>query len=246
MSRHRGAEVSVFDSPRELSKGAADLFTSLAGEAIANRSRFAVALSGGNTPRELYALLGSSPYQERILWHGVHLFWVDERCVPPDHQENNYKLVNDTLLRGRAGTAAIIHRVQAERGADEAARLYEEELRTFFGSDRLPTFDLIILGAGTDGHTASLFPGSAAVAEPVRTAVPVPLAPPGIARVTLTLPVINHAAFVLFLATGSAKTSVVQNILYQKNSQNYPAGRVRPERGIIAWFLDREAAGTRW
>ncbi len=239
----RNVQVSVFDDQEALSRGAAELFYSLSRTAVASHGRFVVALSGGTTPQRLYTLLGAPPYQTAIDWRRIHLFWADERCVPPDHPESNYKLVRDRLLKNVSLEKNNVHRVQGECDPGEAARAYEQGIKEFFGTESLPGFDLIILGVGADGHTASLFPGSTAVAETARIAVPVYLAPPQLNRVTLTLPVINRAVQVLFLAAGRAKAVALHNILYQENSLRYPAGLVRPVHGAVSWFLDAEAAG---
>ncbi|MDA8423435.1 MAG: 6-phosphogluconolactonase [Nitrospiraceae bacterium] len=243
MKTDPAVRVSVFDDLDSLSRAAADIFLSVASDAIALRGRFSVALSGGSTPRRLYTLLASSAYQNRVDWSHVHLFWADERCVPPDHRASNFKLLSDTLLGRVFVPEKNIHRMHGEADAEEAAREYENQLSHFFGSSSLPAFDLIMLGMGEDGHTASLFPGSPAVREKKRMVVPVYLDKPNIDRITLTLPVINHAARVLFLAAGKTKAGVIHHILGEGNSREYPAGLVCPESGTITWFLDQEAAG---
>jgi 6-phosphogluconolactonase len=233
--------VRVFQDLAALSRAAAELFTTLAKRCISAQGRFTVALSGGATPRGLYTLLGSTPYCETIEWNHAHVFWVDERCVPGDHPESNFKLAVDAFLSSIAIPKENIHRIKGEEVPGRAAQEYEEELRSFFGT-AFPVFDLIILGAGEDGHTASLFPGSASLRERTRLALPVHLEPPKLNRVTLTLPVLNHAAEVLFLASGRAKAGVVHAIVKEGNAMRYPAGLVRPARGNITWFLDRQAA----
>jgi 6-phosphogluconolactonase len=236
-------EVSVFDDLEHLSHSAAELFHTLAMTTIASKGRFVAALSGGSTPRRLYTLLGSTPYKNIIDWRRIHLFWADERCVPSDHPDSNYKLLRDTLLIHVPLLESNIHRVQGEADPDQAAHDYEQNIKVFFGTNAIPTFDLILLGVGEDGHTASLFPESPAIYQRERFAVPVYFEKPQLNRVTLTLPIINHAAHVLFLAAGRAKASSLHNILNQGNSRKNPAGLVRPEDGIVSWFIDREAAG---
>ncbi len=235
-------EVLVFEDLEALSRAAAQSFYSLSRAAIAAQGRFVVALSGGSTPRRLYALLGSTPYQTTVDWRRIHLFWADERCVPSDHPESNYALLRDELLMHVPLPKNNIHRVEGEADPGEAARKYEQSIKDFYGT-HIPAFDLIMLGVGEDGHTASLFPGSSALHETARIAVPVYFEKPKMSRVTLTLPIINHSSYVLFLATGGAKAKVVKNILNEGNSEGYPAGLVRPKSGMLAWFLDREAAG---
>jgi 6-phosphogluconolactonase len=236
-------QVRVFPDPEALSRAAAEFFTAISNKSIASRGRFVVALSGGSTPRRLYALLGSPPYQNDVDWKQVHIFWADERCVPQYHAESNFKLAVDTLLSRVAIPQENIHRIKGEDGPERAAEEYERDIRSFFGPASLPVFDLIILGAGEDGHTASLFPGSPALRETTRLAAPVHLELPKPGRVTLTLPVLNHAVRTLFLAAGHAKAGVVHAILVNGNPLHYPAGLVQPVRGGVIWFVDKQAAG---
>ncbi len=235
--------VGVFQDLEALSRAAAELFTACAKRCVASQGRFAVALSGGSTPRRLYTLLGTTPYSENIEWEHVHVFWADERCVPRDHPESNFKLAADAFLSRVALPKENIHRIMGEEGPGRAAQDYERELRSFFGPALSPVFDLIILGVGEDGHTASLFPGSTTLQERTRFVLPVSLEPPNLNRVTLTLPVLDHAAEVLFLAAGRAKAGVVQAIIEKGNPMHYPAGLVQPVRGSVTWFIDRQAAG---
>lgn len=236
-----GVQVRVFQDGESLSRAAAEFIVAAAKQAVAEKGRCAVALSGGSTPKRLYSLLGSQPYRETVPWPQVHVFWSDERCVPPDHIASNFKLASDAFLSKIPLPAANIHRIRGEEGPGKAARSYEEDLKSFFGSG-VPSFDLVLLGAGEDGHTASLFPGSPALEERERISLPVYLERPQYDRVTLTLPVLNHALQVIFLATGRAKSEVVSAILEENNPQRFPAGLVRPQNGAISWFLDREAA----
>jgi len=234
--------IQVFRDLEILSRAAAEFFVALSKKAVAAQGRFIVALSGGSTPRYLYTLLASPPRRESIDWKHVHVFWADERCVPADHRESNFKLADDAFMRKAALPGENIHRIKGEVGADQAALKYEQELRSFFETTPFPVFDLIILGIGEDGHTASLFPGAVALREQERFALPVPLAFPQLNRVTLTLPVLNHAAEILFLASGRAKAGVVQTIVEKGNSEHYPAGLVHPVQGNTTWFMDAEAA----
>ncbi len=243
MNGRSNVRISVFDDLQSLSHGAAELFLSLSCTAIAAKGRFAVALSGGTTPRLLYTLLGSPPYLNTIDWRRVHLFWADERCVPSDNPASNYRLVRDTLLKNLPMPESNVHNVHGEADPEEAARAYEQDIKAFFGTVTIPSFDLVMLGVGADGHTASLFTGSSAVFESARITNPVYLEDPQINRVTLTISVINNASNVLFLVAGRAKASVLQNILYHGNSKGYPAGQVFTENGTVTWFLDKEAAG---
>ena len=233
--------VRVFQDLEALSRAAAELFTTLAKQRVAAQGRFTVALSGGATPRRLYTLLGSTPYRENAEWKHTHVFWADERCVPGDHPESNFKLAVDAFLSNVTMPKENIHRIKGEEGPRRAAQDYEQDIRSFFGPALFPVFDLIILGAGEDGHTASLFPGSDSLHERTRLAVPVYLEPPKLNRVTLTLPVLNKAAQVLFLASGRTKADVVFAVLESANGQHYPAGLVRPIHGVVTWFIDQEA-----
>ena len=237
----RGPQVRVFQDIEVLSRAAAEFLVSLARQNSASKGGFTVVLSGGSTPKRLYTLLGSSPYREILPWRQMHFFWADERCVPQDHPESNFKLALDAFLSNVAVPRENIHRIKGEEGPERAAQDYEQDIRSFFGPALFPVFDLIILGAGRDGHTASLFPGSASLDERTRIAEPVYLDFPMLNRVTLTLPVLNNAAQVLFLASGRAKADVVSAVLESDKGQRYPAGFVQPLHGEVAWFIDREA-----
>ena len=220
---------------------AARIFNSAAAVAVSRRSRFSVLLSGGSTPQKLYHLLGTS-YREHIRWDLTHFFWSDERCVSADHEQSNFRLANAELISRTGIPAGNIHRIKGERAPEEAATEYEDDLRTHFGTDGIPRFDLILLGIGEDGHTASLFPGGKAVSETKRLAVPTYSSRARNWRVTLTLPVLNSAGLVVFLVTGKAKAGIIKEILAKGNRDLYPAGAVRPEHGRIIWLLDEDAA----
>jgi len=235
-------EVRTFPDLKELSNAAAVQFRSLAITAISEGGRFTAALSGGNTPKELYALLAKRPYSDRIAWEHVHLFWADERCVPPGHDESNFRLVQEQLLSGVSIPPKNIHRIKGERGAVQAAKEYEQHLREFFGGNGCPVLDAVILGVGADGHTASLFPGLRHVDECDRLVLPVSPGYQRKDRVTLALPVLNHAKHVLILASGTAKQRVIRSILGDGNPDDLPAGLVRPLSGACTWFLDQDAA----
>lgn len=237
-----GWRVRVFQNLESLSRTAAELFSALSQKAIAAHGRFSVAISGGSTPLLLYTLLGLSPWRETIDWKHVHLFWADERCVPAGHRESNFKLADDTFIARATIPDENIHRIAGEIGADHAALKYEQDLCAYFGTATFPVFDLILLGIGEDGHMASLFPGNAAVQVKDRFVAAVPLDAPRLSRVTLTLPVLNHAAEILFLVAGSIKAGVVQSIVEKNNQGQSPAGLVHPEHGAVTWFLDAEAA----
>jgi 6-phosphogluconolactonase len=242
VSNRRAAEVRVFADVETLSRAAAESFVSLAQSAVASRGRCAVSLSAGTTPKRLYSLLASPPYSDRVDWTSLHVFWADERCVPWDHPDSNFKLVHDTLLSRVPLPQGNVHRVCGEEEPECAALDYEQDLRSFFGPGKFPVFDLILLGAGEDGHTASLFPGGSTLRAGTRLAVPVHFDAPKHSRVTLTLPVLNNAEQVLFLASGRLKAKVVHEILEEGNPYQYPAGMVQPVRGRVIWMVDRDAA----
>jgi len=237
-------QVRVFQDLEELSRVAAELFFALSKKSIASRGRFVVALSGGSTPHRLYSLLGSPWYRNNIDWSRVYLFWTDERCVPNDHPESNYRLAHDAFLSRVPLPAQNIHRIRGEDEPRKAAEAYEDELQNFFSGVGAIVFDLIILGVGEDGHTASLFPGSPALDERMRPAVPIYLEEPKINRVTLTLPVLNHAAQVRFLASGRAKAGTVHEIVEDGNPKQYPAGLVQTLQSSAMWLIDREASSA--
>jgi 6-phosphogluconolactonase len=237
------ARIEVLSDLETVSLRAASIFVSASRNSIAKKKRFAVAISGGSTPRRLYTLLGSDAYRHRVDWQYVHFFWADERCVPKEDEASNFRTAFDTFLSKIALPDRNIHRIKGEETPDKAAKDYEEEIRRSFGESERPGFDLIILGVGEDGHTASLFPGSKSLEETVRLAIPVYLGEPRKNRITLTLPVLNNADQILFLVAGPSKASVLSEILGEKEKRKwFPAGLVRPARGNMTWLIDQEAA----
>ena len=242
MTGGSGPVVRIFPDMQALSRAAADLFLSLSRKAVSARGRFAAALSGGTTPRTLYALLAGKPYCDQVEWERIHLFWADERCVPRGHPDSNFGLVHELLLSRIAIPEENVHRIKGEDGAARAAEVYERDLRTFFGRDGVPAMDLVILGMGEDGHTASLFPGPLQAQEHDRLTLPVFLSTKNKDRVTLTLPVLNQAKDILFLVTGLSKREMIRKILAAGNPDGAPAGLVHPATGDSTWYLDRDAA----
>jgi 6-phosphogluconolactonase len=235
--------IEVLSDLEALSLHAASIFVSASKNSIAAKKRFAVAISGGSTPRRLYTLLGSDAYRHRVDWQYVHFFWADERCVPKEDEASNFRTAFDTFLSKIALPDKNIHRIKGEEAPDKAARDYEEEIRRFFGESERPGFDLIILGVGEDGHTASLFPGSKSLEERVRLAIPVYLEESRRNRITLTLPVLNNADQILFLVAGPSKAGVLSEILGDgEKRKGFPAGLVRPAHGNMTWLIDLEAA----
>jgi 6-phosphogluconolactonase len=230
--------VNIYESSEELAEAAAQEFAARAGEAIDQRGRFAVVLAGGSTPKATYEILASD-YADRIDWSKVHFFFGDERSVPPDHEDSNYRMAREALLDHVP--AGSVHRMQGELPPDEAAEAYEQELRDFFGSEELPRFDLILLGTGGDGHTASLFPETAALEVHDRWVVANPVLKLETTRITLTVPVINAARAVYFLVAGEGKAGPVAEILEgTPDPRQYPATLIQPQGGP-KWMLDRPA-----
>ncbi len=239
------ADVLVVSSAAALAEEAAERFAGTASRALNDAGRFSVALSGGATPRGLYARLAAEPFRSRVDWSRVRVFWGDERCVPPDHPDSNYRLAHELLLSRVAILPDNVHRMRGEAAdPDLAAAEYAAELQTAFGLKRgeRPRFDLILLGMGADGHTASLFPHSPALREVTRLALAAYVDAVRGYRLTLTLPVLNTAAAVLFLVAGSDKAQRLRAVLRDKPSPEAPASLVRPERGTLHWIVDRAAA----
>jgi len=236
--------LEVLSNLETLSVRAVSIFVNASKNSIATKKRFAVAISGGSTPRRLYTLLGDEAYRHQVDWQHVHFFWADERCVPQEDEASNFKTALDTLLSRVALPDKNIHRIKGEKAPDKAARDYEEEIRRFFGGSERQGFDLIILGMGEDGHTASLFPGSKSLEETVRLAIPVYLGEPKKDRITLTLPVLNNANQILFIVAGVSKAAVLSEIFGNRGKKiGLPAGMIRPAHGKITWLIDQEAAG---
>lgn len=238
-------EIRVCEDADDLAHEAADLFVWAGRQAIAASGRFRVALSGGRTPRDLYAALRDPALAGQLDWSRVEFFFGDERGVPPDHPESNFALADEGLFQPLRIPAERVVRMPGETTpAEAAAAEYETRLRRAFGDEPWPRFDLVLLGLGEDGHTASLFPGTAALQERTKW-VTAGLAPTGVrSRITLTVPVLNRARTVLFLVTGAAKAPIVRVLLEGpgREAARYPASLIRPESGRLIWLLDRAAA----
>ena len=236
------SEIIIVPEAQALARQAAQRFADLAGKAIELRGQFTAALSGGSTPGPLYRLLAAEPYRSQISWGQVHLFWADERCVPPDDPSSNYRLVYESLIAHTPIPLKNVHRVRGELEPRFAAQAYDRELQDFFCGPQ-PHFDLVLLGLGSDGHTASLFPSSDVLEETERLAVAVNALYDDrpARRVTLTLPALNAARHVLFLVSGGGKAKIVRAVLDDATA-HLPAQRVRPIAGQLAWLLDAPAA----
>lgn len=237
-----------FADAEELAQAAARAFVHHARAAIHSRGKFTTALSGGSTPKRLFELLAAPPFASQVDWSRVHLFWGDERSVPPDHPESNYATAAKTLLPRVGIPAGNVHRLEAERpDRAAAARDYQAKLATVLGAaanDGPPSLDLVLLGMGPDGHTASLFPGNAALGETHAWVVPVHNSPkPPPERLSLTLPLINRARTVLFLVGGADKADTLYQVLEgAPDGIRYPSQLVKPADGQLIWYLDRAAA----
>jgi len=233
--------VRVYGTPEELAEAAGAEFAAKAEEAIEERGRFAVVLAGGSTPEAMYGILARD-YDDRIDWSSVYVFFGDERTVPPDHDDSNHKMASEMLLNHVP--VGNVHRMRGELSPDEAAEAYEEELRAFFRTEEVPRFDLILLGIGADGHTASLFPETSALEVHDRWVVANPVLGLGTTRITLTIPVINAALAVYFLVAGEDKAEALAKILEgDADPRAYPARLIQPPGGPV-WMLDRSAASA--
>ncbi len=241
--------VRVLATPADLSLAAADEFARRADAAVGARGAFTVALSGGSTPRGLYEVLagdGPAPFRQQVPWAHIHVFWGDERHVPPDHPESNYGTAREALLSRVPILPEHIHRIPAERPeAGQAAEEYARTLRAYFrlADGQWPRFDLVLLGMGPDGHTASLFPGSPVLRERARLVCAPWVERLCAYRITLTPPVLNHAACVLFLVAGEDKADTLRAVLHGEfQPDRLPAQVVRPTHGELMWLVDQAAA----
>jgi len=246
----QAAVTSISSDKAALMTQAALRIATWATQAIEARDRFTVVLSGGSTPRELYALLASDEFVSKIDWSRADFFWGDERCVPPEHPDSNYRMGREALLDPIRAEPAHVHRMHGEELPERAAAAYEEHLHRFFGiapGGASPRFDIVLLGMGADGHTASLFPGTPALEEVERWVVPNRAEPSGMPRLTLTFPVLNEAANVLFLVAGADKAERVKQVLEhtpgaRPDAGALPASKIRPTHGQVEWMLDSAAA----
>lgn len=235
-----GLEIKIVPDAATLARTAAQEFHRLAEAAVQERGRFSVALSGGNTPRAVYSLLASE--HKQLQWDHIHIFFGDERHVPPGHPDSNFRMASESLLSKVPIPEKNIHRVHAELDAEAAVEEYDQQLRDFFHltDHDWPRFDLVFLGIGEDGHTASLFPESKALAEVSRRVVANWVEKFKTFRITLTLPVLNHAAEVAFLVSGAGKAQILKEVL-RPGTKKYPAQYVQPENGRLLWLVDQDA-----
>jgi 6-phosphogluconolactonase len=234
--------IEVYPDLEALSRAAAALLVKQANLAVAARGRFSVALSGGATPRRTYELLAAPPWVDQAPWGRVHVFWGDERCVPLSDPRSNARMAKEAWLDHVTIPGDQIHPLDCAQDPAATARQYEAELREFFAG-RPPILDLVLLGLGDNGHTASLFPGTMVLAERERWAAAVYLAEANLYRVTLTAPMINQAAVVAFLVAGQSKAGVLREVLHgPRDPARLPAQLIQPQNGDLLWLTDLEAA----
>jgi 6-phosphogluconolactonase len=236
--------LHVFDDAAAVAGGAAVSIAERAREAIEARGLFTFALSGGSTPRRVYELLAGEEFRTDMdWWPNVHLYFGDERMVPPDHAESNYRMASEALLSKVSIPPENVHRIDGVGDAAANASAYEREMRGLFGDAEWPRLDLVLLGMGDDGHTASLFPGTTALDEKRLWVAPNWVEKLGAWRVTLTAPAINAARRVTFLVTGSGKAGRLREVLKgERDPALLPSQLIRPTDGTLEWFVDREAA----
>jgi 6-phosphogluconolactonase len=253
--------LHVFKNGEELSQAAARWIATAIGETLSKQDRFTIALSGGSTPLRLHQLLAATPYKETIDWSRLHVFWGDERAVPFDDKRNNAKMAYDSLLNFVPVPASQIHVMRTDISPEESAAEYEKILHRYFdgkvggggvagggeggtGGGGGTSFDLVLLGMGDDGHTLSLFPGTAVVHEERAWAAAYYLKAQKMYRITLTKTIVNYSARVAFLATGAGKAHALREVLKgPANPDLYPSQLIKPVAGELHWFVDEAAAG---
>ncbi len=245
MARTCIADYQVYDTPERVAQAAAELFAKVATDAAETRGVARIAISGGSTPKKMFALLAGKPFSSEIPWQKLELYWVDERCVGPDDAESNYRMTREQLLSKVPLPADKIFRMAGELDPEEAASKYEATLRNSFRLEgaQAPAFDVILLGMGDDGHTASLFPHTPAIHEMARLVTANHVEAKDTWRITLTWPVINHGRMVCFLIEGSAKADRLHEVLLgEYDPETLPSQLIRPDSGTVYLLLDAEAA----
>ena len=243
----KNREIQIVEDAEAVSRTAAEMMVSQALKKLKSKDSFAVALSGGSTPKNMFAILANdAALREQMPWDSVHFFWGDERHVAPDHADSNYRMTNEAMLSRVPVPPENIHRIRAENpDAGKAAEDYEQELRGFFKleTEQLPAFDCVFLGMGPDGHTASLFPGTKALHERQQLVVSNWVAKFQSFRITLTAPVLNNADTVIFLVSGEEKAEPLRVVLEgQKQTSRFPSQLIEPTHGKLLWLVDRAAA----
>jgi 6-phosphogluconolactonase len=235
-------EIKIVGDVNDLNRAAADEFTNCAQTSIQARGRFSIALSGGSTPRGIYSLLADDQKtpEKKLAWEKIFVFFGDERHVPATDAESNYRMAQESLLSKVPVPEQNVFRVPTELDANTAAAQYEQQLLHSFHLEpgECPRFDLIMLGMGPDGHTASLFPGSSALQETKRNVVANWVEKFKSYRITFTFPVLNHAAEVMFVVSGNDKAEILKEVLKNPDKNLYPSQRVQPESGKLLWIVD--------
>lgn len=236
-------QLERFENPIALQRAAANAIAKHLNEARAVRGIATLVLSGGSTPKAIYQLLGAEPLRSQLDWNNIHLFWGDERCVPPTHAESNYRMTNRALLEKIEIPDKNIHRIPGEREPRAAAESYEQEIRNFFtlNANELPQFDVTLLGMGDDGHTASLFPDTTILNETNRLVAEVFVPKFNAHRISMTFPVLNNSRTILFLVSGASKAGILREVL-EGEPTRFPVQRVQPANGTLHWFVDATAA----
>lgn len=245
----RNPSIKIYPDPAALTLAATDHIVAICNSALERKGWCSLVLSGGSTPKAIYALLRQDEVGAGLDWERIQVFWGDERAVPPDHPDSNYRMAWEALLSQVPIPKANIHRMHGEIDPTEAASDYEWEIRRVFHAERRKTpvvFDLVLLGMGEDGHVASLFPGSSALAESERWVAAVEHTlppPPTVTRISLTLPIINSAQRVMFIVAGKDKAKSLRQIIEDPEAKrSLPAGLVEPKHGMLLWLLDGGAA----
>ena len=241
MTREIG-ELRVYDNPAEVAQALADLFIEKGVHAIDSRGSYAVSLAGGTTPKAAYQLLGGRDYRDDLEWNKIDIFFGDERCVPPEDDQSNYKMANNAFMAAVGIPTENIHRIRGEINPEDAAEEYREELRQVLGPE--PRFDLVMLGMGPDGHTASLFPGSDPMEGEEQLVRAVYSTSQAQWRVTLTPRVLNNARTIVFAAEGTAKTAILKRVREgEYTPTQLPSQIIVPRDGELIWLVDKAAAG---
>jgi len=237
------SEIIITNNLSQFAKKGADIFMSTAKDCVVKNGRFVVAISGGSTPRAIHRLFVEEPYCSEIPWGKTHIFWVDDRCVPENNTASNYGGAKKDFLDRVPIPTEQIHHMPGESPPEDGALRYQEELTNFFQpkDDEFPVLDLIFLGVGEDGHTASLFPGHRALKENERLVVAVKGGDPNVSRLTMTYPVLNRGKLIVFTVSGKKKTSILKAVLEEGQAQ-FPAQKIQPLNGTLVWLLDQEAA----
>lgn len=235
-------EIHIANDTGRLSHDLAAWLSDYIKDVLSKKDRFTFVLSGGSTPKQLYALLAEPPYKEAIDWQRIHFFWGDERAVPFEDSRNNAKMCYDELLNKVPVNHANIHIMRTDIGPEESAIAYEKVLKEYFTDSEI-TFDFVLLGMGDDGHTLSLFPGTEVIHEENAWVKAFYLPAQEMFRITLTAPIVNHAACVAFLAAGAGKAETLKHVLSgEPNVDSYPSQIIKPVKGQLHWFVDQAAA----